>query len=226
MKYWILTVFIGFTLSTNAQEKDAVAYNNEGNEFVRNKDFKSAYQSYLKALKLFEAEGKTDTNLIYNAGYCAYKSKKYDEAIPYLQKSAEFGYKGAMPYVYLAQIGSKKKDYEGMEANLLKGLETHPKNKNLNKLMGVCYLKQGLVFFNEGNKIKKKANDSGLNESDPEKFKAEYAKADKKFKQALPLFEKSYKYAPKNKSTIKALNNIYTNLDMPEKAAEMKSKLK
>lgn len=226
MKYWILSLFIGISVYTFGQEKDAVTYNNEGNEFVRNKDFKSAYKSYLKVLELFKAEGKTDTNLIYNTGYCAYKSKKYDEAIPYLKQAADLQYKEAMPYVYLAQISSKKKNYKDMEADLQKGLKKYPKDKNLKKLMGVCYLKQGLLFFNEGNKIKKNANDSKLNETDPEKFKAEYAKADEEFKKALPLFEKSYQYNGKNKSTMKALHNVYSNLDMPDKAAEIGAKLK
>ncbi len=228
MNYRILTLtlFIGLTLSTLAQEKDAVTYNNEGNEFVRNKDYKSAYQAYIKAIELYKAEGKTDTALVYNTGYCAYKSKKYDDALPYLKQAADFGYKGAKPYIYLAQIQSKKKDYDGMEEYLLKGLEKYPKDKNLNKLMGSMYLKKGLVFFKQGNKIKKAANDSGLNKTDPDKFKAEYAKADEQFKKALPFFEKSRKYSPKNKSTLKALKNVYTSLNMTDKAAEVEKALK
>jgi len=226
MKQFILVLLIGLTFSVFAQEeKTAVDYNNEGNEFVRNKDFKSAYESYTKAIELYEAEGKVDTNLIYNTGYCAYKTKKYDEALSYLEKSIEFEYKKAKPYIYVAQVKNKKKDYAGMEAILTSGLEKYATDKNLLKLMGSCYLKQGLVFYNEGNKIKKAANDSGLNVSDPDSFKAEYAKANSKFQEALPLFEKSYKYSPKNKSTLKALNNIYTTLEMADKADQIKTEL-
>lgn len=225
MKYLILVLSLAFTFNSFAQDKSAVDLNNEGNAFVRNKDYESAYASYTKALELYEAEGKVDTNLIYNAGYCAYKSKNYEEALPYLEKSIEFGYKKAMPFIYVAQINSKSKDYSKMETTLTAGLEKYPKDKNLNKLMGSCYLKQGLVPFTEGNNIKKKANESGLNESDPELFKAEYAKAGIKFKEALPMFEKAYTYNSKNKSTLKALNNVYTNLEMADKATAIKAEL-
>jgi len=225
MKQLVLLLFIGLTLSVSAQEKTAVDYNNEGNEFVRNKDYKSAYESYSKAIELNNAEGKIDTNLIYNAGYCAFKASKYDEALPLLQQSIEFNYKEAMPYIYIGQIYSKDDKYDVMEKVLLEGIGKYPDDKNLNKLLASCYLKEGLVYFNEGNDIKSKANSSGLNESDPEAFKAEYAKADEKFKVALPYFEKSYKYNAENKSTLKALENVYTNLGMTEEVEKIKAEL-
>ncbi len=225
MKQLILVLLIGFTFSAFAQEKDGITYNNEGNEFVRNKDYKSAFESYKKALELYEAEGKIDTNLIYNAGYCAYKEKKYDEAKPYLEKAVEFNYKKSMPYIYLAQISSKSKDYEAMEKTLTAGLEKYPKDKNLNKLMGTCFFKQGYVFYKEGNSIKKNANSNGLNESDPDAFLAEYAKADAKFKESLPFFEQSYSFNPKSKNTLKVLENVYTSLKNEEAAAKIKTEL-
>ena len=229
MKKVLLALLIGFTLNSFAQEateKTGIDYNNEGNEFVRNKDYKSAYSSYLKAIELFNADESTiDDNLTYNTGYCAFKSKKYDEAIPYFEKSLTDGYKAAKPYIYLTQVYMKKKDLENMEKYVLAGLEKYETDKSLNKLAGVCYQKQGLVFYKEGNKIKKAANESGLNETDADKFNAEYAKADEKFKEALPLMEKAYTYDSKSKNTLKVLQNVYTSLKMTEKADDAKVKL-
>lgn len=225
MKQLVLLLFIGLTFSVSAQEKTGVDYNNEGNEYVRNKDYNSAYDSYAKAIELYNAEGKVDTNLIYNAGYCAFKAKKFDEALPLLQKTIEFNYKEAMPYIYIGQIYSKDDKFAEMEKVLVQGLEKYPDDANLIKLIASCYLKEGLVYFNEGNDIKSKANSSGLNESNPEAFTAEYAKADEKFKEALPYFEKSYKYNADNKSTLKALENVYTNLEMTEAAEKIKAEL-
>ena len=37
--------------------------------------------------------------------------------------------------------------------------------------MNTVYLKKGLVYYNKGNKIKKAANESGLNKTDAEAFK-------------------------------------------------------
>jgi len=229
MRKIFLALLIGFSLSMYAQEgseKTGIEYNNEGNEFVRNKDFKSAYNSYLKAIEIFDADGSViDNNLIYNTGYCAFKAKKYDEAIPYFEKSIEIAYKESKPYIYLTQVYMKKKDLENMEKWVLAGLEKYESDKSLNKLAGICYQKQGLIFYKEGNKIKKVANESGWNESDPDKFTAEYARADKEFEKALPFIEKAYKYNSNSKNTLKALQNIYTNLEMTEEASKVKTKL-
>ena len=79
-----------------------------------------------------------------------------------------------------------------------------------------AFLKQGIVYYNEGNLIKKAANESGWNESDPDKFKAEYARADAEYEKALPYMLEAYELDPKSKSAVKALVNIYTNLDKQE----------
>jgi len=212
--------FIGF-----AQEKDAITLKNEGNEAYKNKDYSAAYSSYSAALMLLEKDGIVDTTYIYNAGYCAFKAEKLDQAIPYLQKSIELNYKEEKPYVSLGQVYMKQDNLPKMEQVLTQGLAKYPEDKTLKKLMSHCYLKQGLEFYKVGNDIKSKANTSGLNTSDPESFKSEYAKADEEFKKALPLMEKSVSYDEKNDKALKALQNIYVNLEMAEKAEEVKVKL-
>ena len=226
MKELLMSLVVGFMcISAVAQEKDANTLTNEGNTAYGNKDYKGAYQSYAQALDLLEKEGKVDTVLIYNAGYCAYKSDMYNEAKPYFEKSIELGYKESKPYLFLSDIYSKEDDLDKMEKVLTDGLAAYPNNKTLNKFMGICLLKEGLVFYNQGNAIKSAANESGLNQSDPEKFKAEYEKADGEFAKALPLMEKAYDYDPKSKNTLKALENIYTNLDMADKAEKVKKEM-
>ena len=222
----IALLLFSFISLTAQEKKDANAFIKEGNDAYKVKKYDEAYNSFKQAVTLLEVENKVDTPLVYNTGYCAYKSKKYEEALPYFNKSIEFNYKKSKPYIYKAQILSKQKNYKEMEITLTEGLKLYEKDKNLNVLMSLCFFKQGLVFFNQGNKIKKAANESGLNKTDSVKFKAEYAKADAKFQEALPFMEKSYQYNPKNKNVLKALVNIYTNIDMKDKAEKMKKELK
>ncbi|RLD61672.1 MAG: hypothetical protein DRJ01_07485 [Bacteroidetes bacterium] len=222
----IIALLLFSFISLTAQEKkDANSFIKEGNEAYKNKKYEEAFISFKQAIALFEAENKVDTPLVYNTGYCAYKSKKYDEALPYFNKSIELNYKKSKPFIYKAQILSKNKKYKEMETTLKEGLELYSSDKNLNKLMASCFFKQGLVFYKEGNKIKKAANESGMNKTDPEKFKAEYAKANAKFNEALPLIEKAYEYHNKNKSVLKALINIYSNIGKKDKAEKIKKEL-
>ena len=227
MKNLTLIALLLFSfISLSAQEKkDANAFINEGNNAYKMKKYDEAYNSFKQAITLLEAKNKVDTPLVYNTGYCAYKAKKYDEALPYFDKSITYKYKTSRPYIYKAQIFNREKKYKEMESILTDGLKLYKNDKNLNLLMSLCFFKQGLVFFNEGNKIKKAANESGLNKTDATKFKAEYAKADAKFKEALPYVEKAYKYNSKDKKIIKVLINIYTNIDMKDKAEKMQKEL-
>jgi len=226
MKELLMSLVVGLMcINGIAQEKDANTFTNEGNEAYKNEDFKGAFSAYSQALNLLGQEGKVDTALIYNTAYCAYKADLYNEAKPYFEKSIELGYKESKPYLFLAQVYSKDDSLAQMEKVLTDGLALYSKDKMLNKLMGICLLKEGLVFYNQGNAIKSAANENGLNEKDPEKFKAEYAKADAEFTKALPLMEKAYDYDPKSKNTLKALENIYTNLDMADKAEKVKKEM-
>ncbi len=222
----LVFVFIsGFAGIIVAQEeKGAVDYNNEAVEAYKNKDYKTAYAAFSKAIELYKAEGsEVDINLTYNAGYCAYKSKKYNEAIPYFEEAIKSDFKESKPYVFIAQIYMNSDDLTSMDKILVEGLAKYNSDESLIKLAAVCYQRQGVEFYNKGNDIKKAANDSGMNETDPEAFEAEYAKANAEFEKALPLFEKSYEYNPKSNSTLKALQNIYTNLNMNDKASKMES---
>lgn len=225
MKNLFLAVLIGLTVNVVAQDKDANTLKNEGNEAYRNKDYAGAFASYAKALKLLEAEGTADDALTYNAGYCAYKAKKYQDAIPYFQKAMESGYKESKPYQMVAVIQYKAGQVDDMIETCKAGLEKYADDKKLKDYASTAYLKKGLEFYKAGNEIKKAANESGMNETDPEAFKSEYAKADEEFKKALPFMEKSYEMDNGNEKALKALENIYTNLEMTDKAAEIKAKL-
>ena len=198
--------------------QDANLLKNDGNAALREKNYVKAHESYLKALELQEAENIVDTPLYYNAGYCAYKTKAYENAIELLSKSAEFKYKGYKSYLFLSDSYKKCDELEKAEETILKGMEEYPNEAKLKNQAAKIYLTMGLVYYNEGNKIKKAANESGMNVTDIEKFKAEYVKADERFEKSLPIFEKAYQFDKENEKVIKALKNVYNSLKMTDKA--------
>jgi tetratricopeptide (TPR) repeat protein len=208
-----------------AQDKDANTLKDEGNEAYKNKNYKEAFEAWAQALTLLDAEGTIDEALIYNTGYCAYKAKMQKEAIPYFEKAIELGYKESKPYQMIAVIEYKLDMIDEMIEICQKGLETYADDDKLKDYASKAYLKKGLEFYNAGNDIKSAANSSGLNESDAEAFKAEYARADEEFKKALPFMKKSYEFDNSNDKALKALQNIYTNLEMTEEANEAQTKL-
>ena len=207
------------------KEKDANFYKKEGNIAYKAKEYGKAFDNYKLALELLEKDEIVDSVLYFNTGFASYKAKQYSDAIPYFDKCIELGIKGEKPYKNKAVCLSKNKDFKGMEDVLLVAVEKYPDVKKLKDLLAHSYLKQGLGFYKEGNGIKKTANESGWNESDPDKFKAEYAKADVKYNEALPFMEKAYANNAKNKSVLKALVNIYTNLDNQELVTKYQAEL-
>ena len=206
----ILISLLLFGFVSFAQEEiveDANFFVNKGNKALQDKDYAGAYENYSKALGILKEEGVIDTSMTYNTGYCAYKEKKYEEATPYLEESAQLGYKEEMPYMLLMACYLKTSDLEAGEAIAQKSIAKYPDNEKLQELAAKIYLKKGLVFFKKGNAIKKAANESGLNTTDPEAFKAEYEKANVEYRKALPFFEEAYKYDPGKMLNI-ALNQI------------------
>lgn len=216
-KLGVLVSVLFISIVIFAQE-DANSLKNEGNNAYREKNYKKAFESYAGAIMLLAEENVIDTPLVYNTGYCAYKSKYYDVALEYFQKSAEYKYKKSKPYQYIVSCNMKLKNLDAAEKAVLDGIVSYPDEKKLKDLAGTVYLKKGIVFYNAGNKIKKAANESGMNKTDPEAFKAEYAKADEQYKLAMPFVEKAYEYNSENEKIIKALKNVYISLDMTDKA--------
>lgn len=209
------------TVVVLSAQEDPNAYKMQGNDAYKAKDYMTAFTSYAKAIDLLEATEEVDTPLYYNAAYCAYKAKQYEEAAKFFKSAADLDYKESKPYQYLIAIYLKLDDPDSAEEAVMAGMETYPEDAKLKELAGTIYLKKGLVFYNEGNSIKKAANESGLNKTDPEAFKAEYAKADEQYKASLPHIEKAYEYNPGSDKIVQALKNVYISLDMTDKAESL-----
>ncbi|MDQ2177810.1 lipopolysaccharide assembly protein LapB [Marinifilum sp. D714] len=137
MKKLILFIAVCFC-ATSLFAQSAEELKNAGNDALRSKDYKTAlekYEAFLGAEDTFE-----DTALVFNAAYCANKSKDYAKAEKYFAQSVANNYKLSKSYQYLALVLKKQKKYDEMVATLNKGIEACPtKNKKLKASLAKHY---------------------------------------------------------------------------------------
>lgn len=222
-KVSLIALLVLFVMGVQAQEETASFYVKQGSEAYKAKDYMGAYSAYKKAMKLNEEANTQDTALFFNAGVAAYKAGKYANAGGYFGKAAELGYKEKSAYKFQAYAYKKADDPESMEAGLKKAVEKYPNNETFTEMLASAYLKKGLAPYEAGAKIIKDA--APLREADVEQYNAEVDKAAEKFQEALPFMEKAHELDPDKKGAINALITIYSTMELPEKADEMKAKL-
>ncbi len=138
-----------------AQDKSASELKNEGNAALRAKDYAKAIELYEKALAGMEEE---DGAMVYNLGICSMKTKKYDKAKEYFNKTIELEYKKASTaFLYMSLIYKKAKDDENYVKVLSDGLVKFPTHKKLKKSLAIFYVKKAQKEYNAGATIQKTA---------------------------------------------------------------------
>ncbi len=204
----LFCLFLALPFVMAAQEKSADDFKNEGNEFVRAKDFKSALASYEQAITLWG--DSLDAATVYAAADCARRTKQADKAQTFYQKSIELDYKADFATYYLSDIlKDAGKDAE-MEALLVSGLEKYtsgPAASAMKKTLVGYYLKQGLEPYNEAGKIL-----ATTATAKPEEYEAITAKANEKFAEARPFVEKALALDGANENAKKMMSEIISRL--------------
>jgi len=176
--------------------------------------------SFEKSIQLYEADGKIDTTLYYNAGICAIKVKEYEKSVEYFNRSIELDYKDCKSSLYKASALKKLGQKDEMVAVCEEGVNQCPKyKKKFNDLLFSHYLKSGLDIFNGAAKMQ--ADATPLATSDPDAYKAEMDKVKAEFNKSLPMLEKANGINPEDENCKKALKQAYELLDMGAKAAAL-----
>lgn len=80
----------------------------------------------------------------------------------------------------------------------------------------------GAVYFNAGVSIAKEADRI----TDNAKFAAENKKANANFNKAMPLLEKALEINPTDRSTMEALKQVYSRLELADKLKDLNARLK
>jgi hypothetical protein len=223
MKKISLLVLITLTgLITLAQT--GKEFEKNGTEAYDAKNYQKAFLDYTRAVEAYEKEGTTDTALFYNTTIAGYKAKKYQELIPFAQKTIDYKYEKAhLAYFIMAVAYEKLNNDEKYIETLIKGHEAFPKYSKISKKLAIAYLKEGMKPYQEGAKIITDAEP--MRESDTDNYLKEIEKANAKFKEALDIFLKAYEANNKEEQVLKVLLTVYQSLEMEDKAAEIDQKI-
>lgn len=214
-----IALVIGVT-TLYAQDKSAKEYKVEAAEAYKAKDYQTGLNSFEKSIQLYEAEGKTDTTLYFNAAICAIKVKDYDKSVAFFDRSIELGYKDCKSKLYKANALKGKGDMATMETVANDGIQTCPKYKSkFGDLLFQYYLKSGLDIFNAAAKMQ--ADATPLAQSDPDGYTAAMEKVKAEFNKSLPMLEKANSIKPDDENCKKALKQAYELLDMQAKASAL-----
>lgn len=202
----VLLLLLIFTVSLlNAQDKSAKDYKIEGAEAYKAKDYQKGLTSFEKSIQMYEADGKVDTSLYYNAAICALKVDNYDKSLNYFNRSISLNYKPCKSQLYKANVYKKKEDYATMETECNNGISSCPKyKKKFNDLLFGYYMKTGLDIFNGAAKMQ--ADVTPLASTDPDKYVSEMEKVKAEFNKSIPMLEKANKINPEDQNCTSALS--------------------
>lgn len=168
----------------------------------------ASYETILKeAIEVVPGEPVFLTNL---ANVLIIKGEN-DEALTFLNQLLENDPTNPMILSVIGQIYTEgKKDYATGESFYLKAIESNPESKEAIYGLAQVYFNQGADAINEANNI-----------TDQAKYAEKLEVAKGFYQKALPYLEKVHKLNPDNSQFRTALYNVYYNLGMEDKMAEM-----
>ena len=207
----------------NLFAQDADKLRDEGDAALKAKDYATVVTKYGEYLK---QNNYQDTARIFNCGYAANQAKNYAEAAKYFDMAVKMNYNvddsyvgEAMAYRNLnknktnlekllygycikqGQAAQKKGDLAGAEKMYKEVLAVSNKDYQSN-----AYYSLGAMLYGNGAKILQAA--TPIATSEPDKYNAEKAKADKDFKQAKEYLTKAVELDPKDENSKKILASI------------------
>lgn len=212
LKYLLSVSFLAlvFTGAIFAQEKTFVELKNEGNDALRNKDYKKAFELFEQSMASWEEETPLEESLVYNTATCARRIDKYEDAIKYYKKSVEMGFNEDISSYYIAFSLNKMDKKEEMADFLTTAVDKYKDSKyvgHMKKMLVTYYLQQGAEPYNRASQILASAANA-----DPSQYDEIKAKANDAFSEAKPWFEKVTKYDPGNANAKASLTEINNRL--------------
>lgn len=128
-------------------------FTNQAVTAFNNNDYNLALESFKKILEIEDMPlmvekdqpATVDTTIIFNAGLAAYNAEKYDEAIKFYQKAAEYNYNGARTYELISSSYVLQQDTTNALKSLQKGFEKYPGNSSILVSMINIYLNANKV---------------------------------------------------------------------------------
>jgi tetratricopeptide (TPR) repeat protein len=209
--FLIIAFCFGMTAGFAQDAVDAIQLKNDGNDALRDKDYKKALELFEKSVASW-GEEEPDNAMIYNAGFCAYKTKQFDKAVKYFDQSIGSDYKVSTAYLYKADSQKKADDDKGFVETLTAGLASDPSDAKMKSMLSNYYLQEGNDFYKKGATILQQAAadvTAGKYLTTDDQYKKATDEAKGEFKKALPLFEKALEIEPGDE-TAKQLKDACT----------------
>lgn len=186
---------------------------NHAISFYEKKDFSKAFEFFELAFNIGEKnvmQIATDTALIFNIALSADNAKRDKDAIKYYKKCAEYNYKSASPYIYIAAIHERNEDYDKYINIVKQGYEKYPNDQNLL----VKLINYYIVLKNkpsEAFEYLEKAIEKDPNNVSFILTKGTIFDKLNKFDEAIKCYEKVTELDPKNFNAVFNIGVIYYN---------------
>ena len=229
-----IVLLVAFCLSIgNVFAQDAEKLRDEGDAALKAKNYPEAVAKYGEYLKLTEYK---DTVRIFNCGFSANQAKMYEEAAKYFDMAVKYNYNLDDSYTGEAMAYRNLNKTEEFVSTVEAGLKALPGNANLEKLLYSYCIKQGQAAQKKGDiagaealyknvliASNKKYQEGALYSlglqkatplatSEPDKYKAEKAKADAQLKEAKEYLDKALALNPNNANVKKLIDAIAATL--------------
>ncbi len=138
--YWRDTVSL-FTHTAAVTTDNYLAYSDLGTRYAQNGDFERARSNIEKVMKANVKE----IDVLYNVAKCLDMMGRTDEAIEYYNRILAITPGETDTYIALAEMESKRGNFERAMALYREGLKYHPENGDLHGRLGSLLLQTGLV---------------------------------------------------------------------------------
>jgi len=154
-----------------------------------------------------------DKNLIKEQVALSIILGKSEELMKKLNEDIEYDQGNASLYVIRGTMYEK-------QGNLESAIVDYKEAVDINPSLFIANYNLGAIYFNDGVQIMNKAKDILSNDL----YNKEKAKADAKFKEALPYFETAYELDPKDQVVAQSLLRLYVRVGEDEKYQQLKAK--
>lgn len=144
------------------------------------------------------------------------KDKKFEEAVTNLQLAIEGDPENHILHFSLGTVHDNLGDQENAAVAYQKAIDLKDDYTDAHYNLGAMYFNQAVEMVNAANEIPP---------NQIKKYNAAMDEANVVFNKALPSLERAHSLDGTNKETMTSLRDIYTRLEMDDKAIEMKDKL-
>lgn len=217
-RLFILAAMMIASFSAFAQE-DVADLKKQANDFLKVKDYTSAYPLFKQIISAQEAAGITDTAFYYKAAVSALKAQDVDGQILYFGKCIELNQKTKVAYEKLGGALLSQEKYQEAKTAMTTAVEKYPEEVKFKEYLCIAITSIANVTYKE---YAEKVKEAESLKADVEKYNEVVNQAKESLKPIMDDLEEAYKLNPENENAKNLLKSVYTNLGLTAKANAIK----